>query len=587
MTLTKRKNKKGIHESTVNQITKVAFYVRVSSDEQAKRDNSIPNQKERLEALAIVEQWQVYKIYADEGFSGKDDNRPAFKAMMRDAEMGKFSIVAVLKVDRFMRNVQIMLDRIQDLKECGVSFVSHSEGIDTSKPGIGKIILALLASIAEFERDRMGERVSEGRERYAKKHEFNSGITSWGYRHITDDEWAKIPHDPDEVKPLLVNDVDALAIIYIFTEYTRAGHYIGEDKLAIRMNKETTYPAPYPDRDKKRYYWTGDVIQRILTNPIYKGGWGTPGWVTGDYWYAARPIVTRELWDLAQETRKNNPKRPRTGVIKSKYQGHLFCSICGRALQPSINHNTHLVWMCKGSATRAYGGDLSKRCKFPRLDMKEIDDRIDTKIQDMMINPEKLKENLEKALMELKNDFKNESADTSLITEQIDQINNQIGIALVNSEEGMYTPEVYKDRLKKLKADKVKLEERRQQLNPDADFDVHQKQITINYVKNMIDGLSNVPPALIKKYVNFVKRRVPHFSPERAKRISDYTKFLMEDKDSPPKMKELLMRTSAIEKWMTMLMDVQNLFNDQVTGIVHPDGQIDLKIGGKTLNGSA
>jgi site-specific DNA recombinase len=563
-------------------------YLRVSSSIQVRRESSIPNQLKSVTQYTKRHGWKLGRVFKDEGLTAANDwhKRPELVKLMNAVKRGECNIVMCTRLDRMARDVPSLYEMLKIWDDHNVVFVTSDQNLDTFKgSGFGLFTLGLFALIAKWEHDMISERITEGRQGYIEKHEFSSGNPPFGYKHISIDEWAKIPHDPNEVKPLMVVEVEALAVTYIYTEYTRTGHYIGYDKLAIKMNNETTYPPPDPTRGgKKRFFWTGDRLEGILINPIYKGGWGTPGWRKGDYWFAAKPIVTRELWDLAQSTRKNNPERPRSGVLKSKYQGHLYCSLCGCRLYPDTNHGKHLVWACKGSLPRTHGGDKSKLCKFPRLDLKEIDARIDVFINGMMTNPTKLKENLEKALTELKNDFKNESADTSLISDQIAQVDNQIGIAFVNSEEGMYTPEVYKDKIRKLKADKIKLEKRRQRLDPDADTDAIQKQITIKYIQDMIDKLSKMKPKEIKRYIksiaiqnilnNFKFQTLTHED-------NQFLKY--EDRTHDPWVKSKFMEISAEGNFISLILDTEGKLRDSVTFTVFPDKTVRLRLEGKTM----
>ena len=89
--------------------------------------------------------------------------------MLRDAEAGHFQRVAVTKLDRFMRDARELLNSIEDLDRLGVAFVAIREGVDTSDKGTGRLILTILAAIAEWEKDLILERTTEGRLATARK----------------------------------------------------------------------------------------------------------------------------------------------------------------------------------------------------------------------------------------------------------------------------------------------------------------------------------------------------------------------------------------------------------------------------------
>src|SRR3990172_48869 len=89
---------------------KVALYSRVSTGEQAEEGGSIDAQREALKKYAAIKGWEVFHEYVDAGQSGGTDDRPAFKLLMQDAREKRFDVIAVCKMDRFFRNVRLLLD---------------------------------------------------------------------------------------------------------------------------------------------------------------------------------------------------------------------------------------------------------------------------------------------------------------------------------------------------------------------------------------------------------------------------------------------------------------------------------------------
>lgn len=79
---------------------KIAIYIRVSSEEQAKEGYSSGIQKECLESFAKREELEIFKIYQDDGISGYSIERPALKELLKDAKEKRFNLVLVYKLDR-------------------------------------------------------------------------------------------------------------------------------------------------------------------------------------------------------------------------------------------------------------------------------------------------------------------------------------------------------------------------------------------------------------------------------------------------------------------------------------------------------
>ena len=181
-------------------ISKVAVYSRVSSDEQANEGVSIPAQKETLRTYASAMKWEVFDEYVDPGYSGGTDDRPAFKRMIRDARAKRFDVIAVCKLDRFFRNLRLLLNCLHELDELGIKFVSVQENLDTFNP-FGKFAVQIVGVIAEFERDRIGERVKDARHHILSKGDWPGGITLYGYHWENKErKWEIIPQEAEVVR---------------------------------------------------------------------------------------------------------------------------------------------------------------------------------------------------------------------------------------------------------------------------------------------------------------------------------------------------------------------------------------------------
>ena len=91
-----------------------AIYVRVSTEEQAREGYSIRAQEEKLRAYAMLKDWNIYSVYADEGISGKDvDGRPAIKQPIADVTSGKVKNVLVYKIDRLTRSTKNLIELVE------------------------------------------------------------------------------------------------------------------------------------------------------------------------------------------------------------------------------------------------------------------------------------------------------------------------------------------------------------------------------------------------------------------------------------------------------------------------------------------
>ena len=139
---------------------RIAAYIRVSTDEQADKGNSLNEQQERLSSYCRAMGWAQPEFFIDDGYSAKDLNRPAIQRLLQAVCENKFDIILTTKLDRLSRNLLDLLQMIKFLQDHNCNYVSASENFDTST-AVGRMTLQLLGTFAEFERERISERVRD------------------------------------------------------------------------------------------------------------------------------------------------------------------------------------------------------------------------------------------------------------------------------------------------------------------------------------------------------------------------------------------------------------------------------------------
>lgn len=137
---------------------KAAVYARVSTVDQEPE-----NQLQELRRYCEARGWTAVE-YVDRGVSGTKDRRPALDTLIRDAKRRRFDVLVCWRLDRLGRNLKHLVTLLEELQSVGVAFVSLGEGIDCTTPA-GKLQLHILAALAEFERERIRERVLAGLQR--------------------------------------------------------------------------------------------------------------------------------------------------------------------------------------------------------------------------------------------------------------------------------------------------------------------------------------------------------------------------------------------------------------------------------------
>ena len=146
---------------------KIAAYCRVSTEKEAQID-SLEKQIEFFNEFTKKNGYELYKLYADEGISGKQiKHRKQFQQMMLDAKAKKFDKVVVKDVSRFARNTVDLLQSVRELKSYNVQvdFLNNGEVME----GGSEFILTILGAMAQQESANMSKRVKFGKDITAQK----------------------------------------------------------------------------------------------------------------------------------------------------------------------------------------------------------------------------------------------------------------------------------------------------------------------------------------------------------------------------------------------------------------------------------
>jgi len=301
-------------------MTRPAMYLRVSSREQAE-GFSLSAQERAIRAFCVAQGWDEPTVFADAGKSGFTDvtaKRPAFAAMLEAAERGEYDVVVVHKLDRFARSLITTLRELQRLERHDVTFASVSESLDFSTP-IGRVLLALLASFAEFYSRNLSTEVKKGlREKEARG--LHLGPVPWGAIRV--DGLLRI--DPERA--------DELARVLDLAR-TESGYTIVKELNARGV------PAP-----KGRRWWP-QTVRRLVAE---------------GRWLAAMPDPWPERWRAAVR-RAPLPRAGNSTKARLRPLSGLMRCACGEAMQyvgvvrTRRDGTTYSAVRCRGRRERGGG----------------------------------------------------------------------------------------------------------------------------------------------------------------------------------------------------------------------------------------
>ena len=135
----------------------IALYARVSTVNHGQ-DPEV--QLRELRDYCQRRGWTIASEYIDH-MSGSKERRPQLDKLWSDARKRKFDVVVVYRYDRFARSLRQLVNALEEFRSLGIEFVSLHEGVDTSTPN-GRLVFGIFASIAEFERELIRDRVRSG-----------------------------------------------------------------------------------------------------------------------------------------------------------------------------------------------------------------------------------------------------------------------------------------------------------------------------------------------------------------------------------------------------------------------------------------
>lgn len=288
----------------VNSLKNVGIYVRVSTEEQAKEGYSIAAQKEKLKAYCISQGWANYKFYIDEGKSAKDIHRPSLELMLRHIEQGIINTVLVYRLDRLTRSVRDLYSLLDYFDKYNAVFRSATEVYDTGS-ATGRLFITLVAAMAQWERENLGERVKMGQVEKARQGQY-SAPAPFGFTK----EGEYLVKNPKEGE-ILLDMIDKI----------KKGYSLR--KLADYLDESDAVP-------KRGYKWHITSILTMLKNPVLYGAfrWGDEI-IEG----AFDGYISREEFEQLQKIlhdRQNFKKRETYSIFI--FQTKIICPNCGNRL---------------------------------------------------------------------------------------------------------------------------------------------------------------------------------------------------------------------------------------------------------------
>ena len=421
-----------------NNSWKAGMYVRLSRDDgDNEESNSIKNQREMLKDFANNEQdISIYDYYIDDGFSGTNFNRPAFKRLLEDIKNKRINTVIVKDLSRFGRNFLEVGNYLENIFPLlNIRFISINDNIDSFKKELSVLSINVplknlmndqycqdtskKIKTANFARKKMGKYVCGGYAPYGYKRDENDN------NHLVKDE---------EVKEI----VEMIFEMYLNGESTREiakklrelriltpinyHIYKKRDEVGCDKSEFSNWQSSCVGRMLKSKAYCGDIVQNKSSTKSYRDKtkvyYDKADWITVENTHEA--YITREDYQKIIERMNKYAKinkNKRASVSENKYTKLLYCSDCNRILRKKSHYKTkETFYQCSGNIE--YG---SEYCQKHIIYESKLDELVKASINTNV----KLLMKVEKVI-NLINIERNGASKVSTINEEIEKIRTSI-----------------------------------------------------------------------------------------------------------------------------------------------------------------
>ena len=203
--------------------SKAIGYIRVSTRDQADSGASLESQRLKIMAYATMHDLDLVEVIEDAGFSAKSLDRPGMDELLKFIRGRKVGVVIVAKLDRITRSVRDLGELVELFQHSGVEFASVADHIDTSTAS-GRLVLNVMGSVSQWEREAIGERTSEALAVMRSKGKRISRYAPYGYR-LNSQGWIEDEHEQRAIALMRQLRHDGLSLRRIARELESQGFH--------------------------------------------------------------------------------------------------------------------------------------------------------------------------------------------------------------------------------------------------------------------------------------------------------------------------------------------------------------------------
>ena len=343
------------------KVVRCAIYTRKSTEDGLEQEfNSLDAQRDAGEALIASQRhegWECLSTrYDDGGFTGGNLQRPAMQRLMADVEAGRVDCVVVYKVDRLSRSLLDFSKLMEKFEAHGVSFVSVTQQFNTAT-SMGRLILNVLLSFAQFEREMISERTRDKIAATRRKGKWAGGMPLLGY-NVVNTKLVVIPEEAERVHQIFKLYLHHLSLLETVKEINERGW---RTKLWT-TKKGTTRGGRLFDKNN---------LRALLTNPTYTGKVKYRDELfNGEHEAIIEESVFKTTARRLRQNRLGGGEKSR-GRQGALLRGVLRCKHCDRAMvhnSSTKRNRRYRYYVCSGAKKRGH-----KSCPSPSIPADQIE----------------------------------------------------------------------------------------------------------------------------------------------------------------------------------------------------------------------
>ena len=416
----------------------VGIYCRLSRDDNNGHleSMSISNQRQVLKDYVQEKGWYLVDEYIDDGFTGTNFDRPDFKRMISDVEMGKINCIVTKDLSRLGRNyVQAGYYTDEFFIEHDIRFIAINDGIDTIKED--NDIAAFHHVLNEIYPKQVSKKVRQVKKKSAQQGKFMGSQAPYGYKKSAEDKHV-----------LVIDEEAALIVKRLFCEFASGD---SARLIADRLNREKVNSPRFYHYEKmgrenplseQKNVWGSATVLQPLRNQVYIGNMvqgkrqvvsfktkkmrqvSPENWIVVEHTH--EPIIDKDLWDRVHELMSGKKSR----VAKTKcetlgmFAGIVKCADCGSPLafmRKPLKSGERKFYRC--SRYNNYG---AQACSTHFIDETDLCQFVLNDIRQYARLTEREKEQIANRLLSLKR--KNQKSEVKVLTTQLNESESRLNV---------------------------------------------------------------------------------------------------------------------------------------------------------------